>query len=207
MRNSKFCTLALDPSWQPLDWYTKKDVIRLLMKGAIRGFDADGNIAGWEPARKAGYPLSWRDQTVTPFPDAPTLHSGSFHETFEWKLPTVALIRPQPTHISNCRESISPNSVQGIYNLYNGICEFCGKKIPLSEATRDHYFPQAKGGANEIFNLVLACKKCNGEKGDQYPWPNHEGEEPRIRIPLRGNLRMPYGLKMREEWKQFLYRA
>jgi 5-methylcytosine-specific restriction endonuclease McrA len=33
-------------------------------------------------------------------------------------------------------------------------------------ATRDHLVPRAAGGAGTIDNLVLACRRCNCERGD-----------------------------------------
>lgn len=206
MSKNKVCILALDPSWQPFDWYTKKDAIRLLMKGAVRGIDANMVDAGWFPNENRGHNLSWSDQTVTPHDDAPTLTSGSFEGYREWKLPTVVIIRPQDGMIDNHREKISPNSLQGIYKLYDGKCSFCGRTIRMDEASRDHYFPQKEGGANALFNIVLACKPCNNKKGHQFPYYDKDGNEPRIRVPLRGGIRLPFGLKMREEWKQFMYR-
>lgn len=206
MKKGKACILALDPSWQPFDWYSKEDTIRLLMKGAVRGIDANMVEAEWYPNPDKGMSASWGDQTVTPFNDAPSLSSGSFHGVRNWKLPTVVIIRPQESRIDNQREKISPNSLHGIYKLYDGKCVFCNRTIGMDEASRDHYFPQAEGGPNELFNIVLACKPCNNKKGSQFPWHDKDGKEPRIRVPLRGGIRLPYGLKLREEWKQFMYR-
>lgn len=42
------------------------------------------------------------------------------------------------------------------------ICHYCGKK----GNTLDHVVPQSKGGPNKVDNLVMACSKCNGDKGD-----------------------------------------
>jgi hypothetical protein len=39
---------------------------------------------------------------------------------------------------------------------------------PESDAypTREHKQPKSKGGSNHGGNVTLACKRCNGEKGD-----------------------------------------
>lgn len=200
-------TLVLNPSWLPHDWCSAGNAMRLLTKGAVRGFDANGALAGWEPAVKAGYPLSWRDQTIAKFSDNPCLRSGGLHEVHHWAIPTIVLIRPQPEHLHIQRETISPNSVKGVYNLYNGRCVWCDKKIPLSDASRDHYFPQDKGGPNELSNMVLSCKPCNSAKGNQFPYYDKNGEEPKIRFPMVGNIRIPFHVKPRPEWARFRYNA
>jgi len=35
------------------------------------------------------------------------------------------------------------------------------------ELTLDHVIPRSKGGPDSWENLVTACHKCNGRKGDQ----------------------------------------
>ena len=213
IKPNRITTLVLNPSYEPHDWATARNVMRLLTKGAVRGFDANGNLAGWEPCPTGGYPLSWRDETTRTSEDQPHIASGGrqligFGEPHAWAVPTVILIRPQEKHLHIQCETCSPNSVEGIYKLYDGVCQFCGEHIPLSEASRDHYFPQAHGGPNDLSNLVLSCKTCNGRKADQLPpYLNHAGNEPRIRYPMRLGMRLPHGVEMREEWRQFLYQT
>ena len=36
-------------------------------------------------------------------------------------------------------------------------------------STVDHLIPVSKGGSNDLTNLVLCCKQCNGEKADRMP--------------------------------------
>lgn len=45
------------------------------------------------------------------------------------------------------------------------VCPYCLKTLPLSEATRDHVIPRSRGGKTEPENIVLACGKCNQQKG------------------------------------------
>jgi len=40
-------------------------------------------------------------------------------------------------------------------------CNFTDKQI-----TKDHKYPQSKGGKNNIKNIVAACLKCNRDKDD-----------------------------------------
>ena len=42
------------------------------------------------------------------------------------------------------------------------LCAYCGKALPLH---RDHKIPLTRGGANDITNIVPACRSCNCRKG------------------------------------------
>ena len=56
------------------------------------------------------------------------------------------------------------------------LCAYCGLKTRLVkgkyktrirhlDATRDHVIPLKRGGADNMSNLVMACKRCNELKG------------------------------------------
>jgi len=45
-----------------------------------------------------------------------------------------------------------------------GICFFCGKKIPPRELTMEHIVPLVRGGKSSKGNIVPACKECNSKK-------------------------------------------
>lgn len=49
-----------------------------------------------------------------------------------------------------------------IYDSYLGRCAYC---FNVSAADFDHVVPLARGGTNDIGNLVPACEKCNASKG------------------------------------------
>lgn len=53
------------------------------------------------------------------------------------------------------------NLLHKLYKNADGMCFYCKKHIPFGLATRDHKTPTARGGGNELENLVLACKSCN----------------------------------------------
>lgn len=48
-----------------------------------------------------------------------------------------------------------------LYKKQDGKCIYCGREVPLSDATVDHLNPRSKQGKNSIGNLVMACKPCN----------------------------------------------
>ncbi len=63
-----------------------------------------------------------------------------------WKVPPV-----------NRREVLKRDKYQ---------CQYCGSGEKL---TLDHVIPRAKGGKHSWDNVVTACEKCNGFKGDRTP--------------------------------------
>ncbi len=46
-------------------------------------------------------------------------------------------------------------------------CQYCGKKAPDVILHCDHMNPVAKGGTNDILNLITACENCNLGKSDR----------------------------------------
>lgn len=61
-------------------------------------------------------------------------------------------------------------TLRDLYNKYNGTCQGpCGRQIPFSEATKEHYIPRSRGGSNKRQNLKLFCWNCNQIKADAMP--------------------------------------
>ena len=48
-------------------------------------------------------------------------------------------------------------------------CVYCATPLDYENATLDHVFPIAKGGADHPGNLVAACHRCNRLKADLLP--------------------------------------
>ncbi len=48
-------------------------------------------------------------------------------------------------------------------------CAYCGQKFPRNGLTYDHIIPRAQGGKTNWHNIVLACHKDNGVKGNRTP--------------------------------------
>ena len=44
-----------------------------------------------------------------------------------------------------------------LFKKYNGQCVYCGNKAEEVE----HIIPKIKGGTDSLYNLVIACRKCN----------------------------------------------
>lgn len=47
-------------------------------------------------------------------------------------------------------------------------CFYCDLVFEIEQLTRDHLTPKSCGGLN-IGNIVLACRKCNGDKSNRMP--------------------------------------
>jgi 5-methylcytosine-specific restriction endonuclease McrA len=58
-------------------------------------------------------------------------------------------------------------NLENVWKRDCGICGYCGEHVMLDVATRDHIFPQCRGGADEWKNLILACQECNCNKADR----------------------------------------
>jgi uncharacterized membrane protein YccC len=51
-----------------------------------------------------------------------------------------------------------------------GRCVWCGRECAgLVRATTDHLVPRVKGGPSWLENEVVACRRCNGERGHRSP--------------------------------------
>lgn len=74
------------------------------------------------------------------------------------------------------RNRISLNSVirrDGIRCHYcDIICERSkdGSDNRKNVATREHVVPSSLGGANALYNIVVACKGCNNKRGNSIRW-------------------------------------
>jgi 5-methylcytosine-specific restriction endonuclease McrA len=53
-----------------------------------------------------------------------------------------------------------------LFRHYESACCFwCGDRLWIEELTVEHLVPRALGGSDQVENIVLACQKCNQEKG------------------------------------------
>lgn len=54
-----------------------------------------------------------------------------------------------------------------VYEKTDGHCWYCGAELPpFSNWEIDHQMPRSKGGVNDLWNLVAACRQCNARKSD-----------------------------------------
>jgi 5-methylcytosine-specific restriction endonuclease McrA len=50
-----------------------------------------------------------------------------------------------------------------------GVCYYCGRKVPPAGLTMDHVVPLIRGGKSTKGNTVPACKECNNRKKHMLP--------------------------------------
>lgn len=90
----------------------------------------------------------------------------------EIRSPSQVLLIPDQI-IINLNRAFIPQVPQptkrGVYDRDGGICAYCGKWIPFSDATLDHVIPQRLNGETSWLNLVCACTRCNSKKGGRTP--------------------------------------
>jgi 5-methylcytosine-specific restriction endonuclease McrA len=85
-------------------------------------------------------------------------------------------------------------------------CQYCVKEFSYGELTLDHIVPLSRGGQTSWENVVSACKKCNGRKGNKMPdeakmYPNKRAQGPRWtpQLVLRLTDNDPL------EWRDYLF--
>lgn len=59
--------------------------------------------------------------------------------------------------------------IQSLYRAQRAKCWWCPKKIRRGFHI-DHRIPIAKGGPDNLSNLVLSCPTCNRKKSHKMPW-------------------------------------
>lgn len=62
-----------------------------------------------------------------------------------------------------------PVTRRGVLSRDNYTCQYCGVAPPRKDLTVDHVVPRSRGGKSTWDNVVTACQKCNGRKGNRTP--------------------------------------
>ncbi len=84
-------------------------------------------------------------------------------------------------------------------------CQYCGAKAPDAVLHADHLHPVAKGGQNDILNLVTACESCNSGKGARLIDDGSVVERQRAQLEILEARREQ--LQMMLEWRDELERV
>lgn len=87
-----------------------------------------------------------------------TVHSASW----ETKVPAVLILNEY-----HKKKTYVRMSKKNVYIRDQFSCQYCGKHCETKDRTVDHVVPLSKGGKSNWLNLVTACRKCNGAKGDK----------------------------------------
>lgn len=62
-------------------------------------------------------------------------------------------------------DSFKQRARAALLSFFGPRCFYCGNQFDKSRLTLDHRTPKSIGGAGNIYNLSLACQKCNSQKG------------------------------------------
>lgn len=62
------------------------------------------------------------------------------------------------------RRKLTKAERQAVYDKMGGYCAYCGMPIILKSMQADHVIPLKKGGADEVGNMLPACRSCNHYK-------------------------------------------
>jgi 5-methylcytosine-specific restriction endonuclease McrA len=62
-----------------------------------------------------------------------------------------------------------PVTRRGVLSRDHYTCQYCGATPSRKNLTVDHVIPRSRGGKTTWENVVTACDKCNGRKGNRTP--------------------------------------
>ena len=97
---------------------------------------------------------------------------------------------------------------RNIYARDRNLCQYCGRKHPMSELSLDHVIPRSMGGTSTWSNVVCACTKCNVKKGGRTPKQAHMRLITKPIKPKRNPvIHVHLSHHRYHSWKQFLDNA
>ena len=76
-----------------------------------------------------------------------------------------------------------PVTRRGVLTRDQYTCQYCGLIPPRKLLTVDHILPRSRGGRTTWENVITACQKCNGRKGNRTPMEAN--------MPLRSEPKRP----------------
>lgn len=93
-------------------------------------------------------------------------------EACQWR--SVSLSVPEPKVVRLLKmvrvpHRLVPLTKGNVMQRDDHTCQYCGQRLPRRELTIDHVVPRARGGETRWDNVVTACRRCNGRKGDRLP--------------------------------------
>lgn len=187
--SDKIC-LLLDETFMPFRIITARAAFFHLLKKHGQGISVEKVFFDWDDVISGTLQVSDHQPVMRSVSDV-------------WVVPTIFKLNGHFFRRIREKNKKKKVSLRDLFNHYHGKCQYCGKNKPFYQFSKDHVFPKSKGGSDDDFNLILSCKKCNSEKGDQFPYRDHTGKP----VQAKGFYHTGFFLthNPREEWKTFLF--
>jgi len=84
-------------------------------------------------------------------------------------------------------------------------CQYCGEQPPRKELTVDHILPRSRGGHTTWDNVVTACQRCNGRKGNRTPEEANLKMRSKPAQPRYVALAMIESPDARKAWRKYIF--
>lgn len=147
-------------------------------------------------------------QTLNTFPElkrALRQVIGTDAEELTIKVPAVAVLRRK---IGATKTGVKFSKIN-VCLRDDFSCQFCGKKLPMSQLNYDHVVPRSQGGKTVWENVVMSCYSCNDKKRNRTP---EQAGMPLLSVPVRPKvlpMNEPYidPQKIPTEWEGFIKAA
>jgi 5-methylcytosine-specific restriction endonuclease McrA len=83
-------------------------------------------------------------------------------------------------------------------------CQYCGRQPARKDLTVDHIVPRSRGGRTIWENVVTACQRCNGHKGNRTPDEANMEVQCQPGRPRYVALALVEGAEARHVWDKYL---
>lgn len=190
--------LVLNKSWVAVNVATVRRAMSLLYQGVARAVHpADYSLYDFEDwCELSAAREDWR-QRSSPYEEGRYIRTPSI----SIRVPEVVLLRGFNGFF---RQEVR-FSRRNIFERDRNRCQYCGKRFAKSDLTIDHVIPRSKGGRDTWENLVLACVKCNVQKGNRTP---REAGRPLWRKPVKPSWLPKLGTRLPtgelSSWQRFV---
>jgi 5-methylcytosine-specific restriction endonuclease McrA len=84
-------------------------------------------------------------------------------------------------------------------------CQYCGSQPSRKDLTVDHVLPRSRGGYTHWENVVTACQRCNGRKGNRTPDEANMKLLARPTQPRYVALAMVESSDTRQVWRKYMF--
>ncbi len=145
--------LVLNKSWLPVRVTTVRKAVQLLYQDTARVVDPDSFHTYCFDTWREAADFSKRE--------------WSWLRASGWSLRAPEVIVLQEYNGQHHR-TVS-FSRRNVYARDGHTCQYCGKKFGSEKLTLDHVIPRCLGGKSTWRNIVLACYRCNNQKGGRTP--------------------------------------